>query len=125
MSPYVIRCDDTDQHRPYDSEQVWLIHFLGTLKPKNVGTLSGSLLSFGQDQFAPRNDAAGISMARTGYIFVPQTCSSGARCRLVLALHGCAQNSAAIGKTFINEAGINQWADRNDVVVLYPRPKQA
>jgi poly(3-hydroxybutyrate) depolymerase len=120
-SPYVNRCQDPSNHRPYDSEEVWLGHFFGTLKPKNRGNLNGSLVSFAQNQFAPHADAASISLARTGFVFVPLSCESGAGCGLVLALHGCAQNFAAVGKTFMNEAGLNQWADSNDVVVLYPQ----
>ncbi len=120
QSPFINLCYDSS-HRVYDSEQVWLSRFLGNLQPKNEATLNGAVLPLNQNEFASGGGAAGISMAGTGYVFVPQICASGAACGLVLALHGCAQGDHAIGKTFINDAGINQWADSNNIVVLYPQ----
>jgi poly(3-hydroxybutyrate) depolymerase len=117
-SPFVIRCNDSSG--VYDSEQVWIARFFGKLEPKNEGTLNGALLPFNQNEFAG-NDAAVISMAGTGYVFVPRSCANGAACGLLLALHGCEQGESVIGKSFINHAGINQWADTNDIVVLYPQ----
>jgi len=107
---------------PYDSEQVWMSEFFGNLKPKNTGTLSGSVIAFDQNEFAPSDDAAGIGMDTTGYAFVPQSCAEGkTSCSLVLALHGCNQYYGAVGSAFIDDAGINQWADTNNIVVLYPQ----
>jgi poly(3-hydroxybutyrate) depolymerase len=39
---------------------------------------------------------------------------------LVFALHGCKQYSAIIGKRWVTQAGINEWADNNNLVVVYP-----
>lgn len=39
----------------------------------------------------------------------------------MLALHGCEQGYSVISKTFISDAGINQWADTNNIIVLYPQ----
>ena len=127
VSPYIVLCDDSDRSgggpvTPYDSEQVWMSNFFGNLKPKNTGTLSGSVVAFDQNEFAPNDDAAAIGMDTTGYAFVPQTCAAGrTSCGLVLALHGCNQYYGAIGSAFIDDAGINQWADTNNIVVLYPQ----
>ncbi len=130
-SPYVITCygydrsgaiyTDPSYAAPYDFEQVWLTRWLGRLNPENDGTLRGSIIPFDQNRFAPGGDAATISMDRTGYAFVPQDCAAGRRCSLVLALHGCLQSYSAVGMAFINDAGINQWADTNHIVVLYPQ----
>jgi poly(3-hydroxybutyrate) depolymerase len=106
---------------PYDSEQVWLTQWFGKLNPKNQGTLNGSMISFDQNAFAPGDNAAAISMDQTGYAFVPADCASGAQCGLVLVLHGCEQYHGAVGSAFINDTGINQWADTNHIVVLYPQ----
>jgi poly(3-hydroxybutyrate) depolymerase len=106
---------------PYDSEKVWLTQWFGNLNPKNEGTLNGAVITFDQNEFAPGSDAATISMDQTGHAFVPAECANGAQCGLVLALHGCLQNFAAVGWAFINDAGINQWADTNRIVVLYPQ----
>ena len=132
-SPYVVDCNQgTDQVNgptpgspgfgaPYDSVSVWLGKFLGRLHPENTGALTGTILPFDQNQFAPRNDAAGISMDTTGYAFVPSDCADMKRCRLLLVLHGCNQSYSAVGMTFIQTAGINEWADTNHTVVLYPQ----
>jgi poly(3-hydroxybutyrate) depolymerase len=42
-------------------------------------------------------------------------------CGLILALHGCLQYHGQIGPAFVDDAGINQWADTNRFIVLYPQ----
>jgi len=79
------------------------------------------VLPFNQNEFASSGVAANISMADNGYIFVPKNCATGGTCGLILALHGCNQHYGAIGQAFINDSGMNQWADTNDIVVLYPQ----
>jgi len=120
QNPYIIRCNDSSGQL-YDSEQVWLARFFGPLQPKNQGSLSGTLLPFNQGKFAPGGAAGKISMADNGYVFVPQSCANGTVCGLMLALHGCEQGYSVISKTFISDAGINQWADTNNIIVLYPQ----
>ena len=114
-SPYMIRCNRGTQ--VYDSERTWLQTFLGSLRPRNSGTLDGTLINFDQTAFGagPSN-----SMDSNGYVFVPKHCAAGHPCGLILAFHGCLQTQADIGTKFITEAGIDAWADSNDVVVLYP-----
>ena len=130
-SPYVITCSGYDRNgasytdegyaAPYDSEQVWLTRLLGPLHPKNTGTLQGSIVPFDQNRFTPGANAAAISMDQTGYAFVPQDCAAGRRCALVMALHGCLQSNTSVGMAFIQDAGLNQSADTNRFVVLYPQ----
>jgi hypothetical protein len=125
-SPFVVLCHDSDRSGGgdvgvYDSEQVWMSKFLGVLKPKNNGTLSGSVIPFDQNEFAAGGVAANIGMDTTGYAFVPQSCAKQQTCGLILALHGCNQYHGEIGGAFIDDAGINQWADTNNTVVLYPQ----
>jgi poly(3-hydroxybutyrate) depolymerase len=129
-SPFIIKCANGDRANPtpgvpltavYDSEQVWLTRFFGSLKPKNQGKLTGSVIAFDQNEFAPGGNAAAISMDNTGYAFVPVACAQGADCGLVLALHGCLQYHGTIGSAFIDDAGIYQWADTNRIIVLYPQ----
>jgi poly(3-hydroxybutyrate) depolymerase len=106
---------------PYDSEKVWLTQWFGNLNAKNEGTLKGAVIPFDQNEFAPGGKAAAISMDQTGYAFVPADCANGQQCGLILALHGCQQNFAAVGWDFIDDAGINEWADTNRIIVLYPQ----
>ncbi len=88
-------------------------------------------------------------MAEKGYAFVPPQCLDGtARCKLHVAFHGCRQGFGFTGiepdglpvkkalygartteaeaqlrgwTYFIENAGYNEWAETNDIVVLYPQ----
>ena len=44
-----------------------------------------------------------------------------APCRLHIVLHGCTQSSEALGDEFYTKIGVNEWADANRIVVLYPQ----
>jgi poly(3-hydroxybutyrate) depolymerase len=114
-SPYMISCPSG--RTAYDSEKTWLKAFFGKLKPRNDGTLKGTLVRFDQTAFGA---GASNSMDTNGYVFVPKGCAAGEPCGVVLALHGCLQTQADIGTKFIAESGIDGWADRNNIVVLYP-----
>jgi poly(3-hydroxybutyrate) depolymerase len=60
-------------------------------------------------------------MDSTAWAFVPQSCAQQQPCRLLIALHGCLNNQQTVGLTFIERAGINEWADGNNIIVLYPQ----
>jgi dienelactone hydrolase len=125
-SPFIVLCHDSDStngsgSQVYDSEQVWLTEFFGKLNPKNDGTLTGTVIPFDQNEFSSDGVAADIGMDTTGYAFVPADCAAGKRCGLVLALHGCNQYHGEISNQFIDDSGINQWADTNRIVVVYPQ----
>jgi poly(3-hydroxybutyrate) depolymerase len=64
-----------------------------------------------------------IAMGETGYVYIPQACQQGQPCRLHIAFHGCSQSATSIGMDFVNGAGVNEWADANHIVVLYPQAK--
>lgn len=114
-SPYMISCSSNGV--AYDSVKSWLSLFLGSLKPRNNGKLSGTLSAFDQIEFGA---SPVVSMSSTGSVFVPKACARGETCGLVLALHGCLQEAARIGRLWVEEAGIDQWADNNKLVVVYP-----
>lgn len=113
-SPYISHCDVGGQG--YDQAGAILTQIYGALQPKSTSP-TGQLLAFDQRAFA----AASTSMAEEGYVYVPQSCQSGASCKVHVALHGCSQSVSAVGKTFLNEAGYNPWADSNQLIVLYPQ----
>jgi poly(3-hydroxybutyrate) depolymerase len=114
-SPYMVKCSANGA--VYDSVKTWLTMFLGSLVPRNDGKLQGSLMAFDQTEFGA---SPNVSMSPTGSVFVPKSCTQGRKCGFVLALHGCLQQSALIGNRWVTEAGINEWADTNGLVVLYP-----
>lgn len=114
-SPFMVRC--TENGSVYDSVKTWLTMFLGPLAPRNNGKLQGTLMDFDQTEFGA---SANVSLSTTGMVFVPKSCAHGKTCGFVLALHGCKQQAALVGNRWVTEAGINEWADTNDLIVLYP-----
>ena len=42
-------------------------------------------------------------------------------CKLHVAFHGCKQDVASVQERFIRHAGYNEWADTNQLLVLYPQ----
>lgn len=114
LTPYVNNCG-------IDADGAFLTQWLGSVHAPNYGTPAGRLISFDQNPFAPQGNAAAVDLAGTGYEYVPNSCASGATCRLVLALHGCTQNATSVGTAFVQDTGLNQYADTNHLVVLYPQ----
>jgi hypothetical protein len=110
-APFINDCD-------YDAAGKLLAHLLGPLATPRPES-PGKLVSFDQLEFAAGN-AFWISIADTGYAYVPDACLRE-RCRVHVAFHGCRQNAAAIGEQFVRESGYNRWAAANRVVVLYPQ----
>lgn len=120
-----IQCEDTQT--PYvndcgtDPQQRFLSLFYGRLKPKAVAALSGQWLPVDQTEFFDDRDPAAHSVDANGWLYVPASCAKGQRCRLHVAFHGCNQGYAKIGDQFIRRTGLNEWADTNDILVLYPQ----
>ena len=61
-------------------------------------------------------------MELKGYAYVPIACEKK-KCDLHVAFHGCGQDTTSIGFKFIEFTGYNQYAEANDVVILYPQIK--
>lgn len=114
QSPYLNNCGT-------DPEGEFLTKLFGSVSAPNTGATTGTLSSFSQSQYVPGGSAAAISMGSTGYVYVPTTCRSGASCRLMVALHGCEMNTATIGQSFIADSYLNNYADTNKMIVLYPQ----
>jgi poly(3-hydroxybutyrate) depolymerase len=120
--PWMIVCNNGST--PYDSEKTWLTMFFGTLHPRNNGTLGGSLIDFDQTVFGATSSN---SMDTNGWLYVPSSCASGTKCGFVLAFHGCQQGQQVVaqavsgaGTKFTAEAGLDEWADTNNFIVMYP-----
>ncbi len=102
-----------------DVEQTFLTKFYGSLYARNASP-QGSYVQFNQNAFCAGSNCAAIGMDSTGWLYVPSTCVTGA-CKLVVALHGCEQNQQTVGTVFVQKSGINEWADTNGILVLYPQ----
>lgn len=88
-----------------------------------AGGATGRLVLFDQTEFVPGEAAHANGLSDTGFLYVPKACAAGAprRCRLQVALHGCTQSAETLGDAFYAHIGLNEWADTNRIVVLYPQ----
>jgi poly(3-hydroxybutyrate) depolymerase len=109
--PFINDCD-------YDAAGALLKTLYGTLKQPLTWNQT-SLLAFDQSEFIDDPEVHG--MAQVGYLYVPQNCAGQQRCRLHVALHGCGQTEDDIGDAFYTQTGYNDWAEANDIVILYPQ----
>lgn len=113
-SPFIGNCD-------YDAAGDMLNHLISDLSaPDDV--LNGKLYSLDQQQLAG-SDAK--TLASEGFVYVPDDCAKGAQCRAHISFHGCNQYADAVGDAYITQTGINEWADDNKIVVLYPQTKKS
>ncbi|MEU5941727.1 PHB depolymerase family esterase [Micromonospora sp. NPDC047548] len=87
----------------------------------NTGPLGGTLTRFSQSTHAVNGWAPGLSMDDNGFAYVPSSCAAGQPCRLLVALHGCLQGYGKVGAAFVDRANLNQYADTNNLIVLYPQ----
>jgi hypothetical protein len=94
-----------------------------SLRPKNTSGLSGRLVEFDQSEFFSDRNSERYGMADRGYAYIPASCdkSINGSCRVHVAFHGCRQNAEEVDDKFIRHSGYNQWADVNNIIVLYPQ----
>ena len=107
--PFINHCGD------FDAPGRLLAHLLGQLHPR-AQAASGELRAFDQTEFAARK----AGMAETAYVYIPAACRAGG-CRIHVSFHGCRQNAATMGETWVRQAGYNEWAETNRLIVLYPQ----
>ena len=142
--PWISSCD-------YDGAGEMLKHIYHdeTLNPKVSKTaLSGQFIEFDQSEFTDGSPAS-ISMAERGILYVPEACDPEKHpenvCRLHVFFHGCEQGIDTqpndrfgddwmldgtglwsvpypkIGDTIYKNVGVNEWADSNQMIVMYPQ----
>jgi len=115
VTPFINHCSVGG--KDYDQAAAVLQHIYGALKPR-VDTPAGQIVSFDQRRYT--TDSAG--MADTGYLYVPKSCSTAStHCKVHVAIHGCLQAEESVGKQFYTDTGYNNWADNNNILVLYPQ----
>jgi poly(3-hydroxybutyrate) depolymerase len=113
--PFLINCGD-------DPQGEMLRHWLGD---RNVNppaaTQTGTLSKYDQDRYTPGGWAQWYSLASSGYLYTPASCAAGEACKLVVALHGCLSDNTFVGDRFARESHLNEYADTNHLVILYPQ----
>jgi poly(3-hydroxybutyrate) depolymerase len=112
-SPFISDCN-------FDAAERLLKHVYRFSNPKAAPGKLQPVLAFDQSAFFDTDDPA-ISMNSVAHLYVPAACRAGKRCRLHVAFHGCKQYQELIGDDFYTEAGYNDWAETNRIVVLYPQ----
>jgi hypothetical protein len=112
-NPYLNNCGT-------DPEHDFLTKLFGSVNPSNTGVLTGTLTRFQQSSYVLGGSPAGVSMNPVGFSYVPASCAAGATCKLMVALHGCDQDYDSVGTAFVDDANLNQYADTNNMIVLYP-----
>jgi poly(3-hydroxybutyrate) depolymerase len=107
----------------YDQAGIELQAIYGPLQAR-VRVASGRIVAFDQTEFVHGHAAAANGMLNTGYLYVPKACEPGSAaqlCRLHVVLHGCLQSSEVLKDKFYTKIGVNEWADNNRIVALYPQ----
>ena len=86
-------------------------------KTENAETKPGTLIPISQYRLA---DEKTKSLSETAFLYVPERCHESL-CSLHISFHGCKQNIEFVDKTYAEKSGFNIWADKLDLVVLYPQ----
>ncbi len=115
-SPYIDDCG-------YDQSGAELKAIYGAGLTPPAAAATGRIVAFDQTEFVPDKATAANGLSKTGYLYVPTACEAGAAepSRLQVAFHGCLQSAETLGDKFYTRIGLNQWADANRIVVLYPQ----
>lgn len=114
QSPFINNCN-------IDPQQTFLSMFYGQLNPRQTGQLSGQFIPVDQSEFFDDRNPAAHSVDTNGWLYVPAACAQGESCKVHVSYHGCNQSYSKIGDQFIRKSGINEWADTNRMIVLYPQ----
>lgn len=109
--PYILKCN-------YDAAQMILENAYGTLRPA-VDPIASNIVSFEQSTFA----SPLASLYSTGYAYIPSQCrnTSATPCRLHVSFHGCEQSVEFVQQQYVEDTGLNGFAESNGIVVLYPQ----
>lgn len=98
-------------------------HFWGAenLQPRTTA-IASNLAEFDQTPYIPDSPLA--SLGDKGFIYVPTACQDRNNvCHLHFSFHGCMQPEAIIGDKWAVHGGYNEWAESNNIIVIYPNTK--
>ena len=108
---YINDCD-------YDTAGSILRHLYGDLNARAPEAKAGNLVDLDVSAYF----GSGSHVAEMAYVYVPDACRGNpADCGLHIAFHGCVQGAEFIDDRFATQAGFNEWAEVNDIVVVYPQ----
>ncbi len=110
-SPFIGQCN-------FDGAGQALAQIYGALAPAATQA-TGQLVAIAQSAFVA--NPASHSLGDTAYAYVPASCAGGEACKVHVAFHGCLQSVDFVNDAFSVHSGLNEWADTNHIVVLYPQ----
>lgn len=112
MLPWILNCN-------YDTAGEIFKSMYGPLQPRGTSN-KANLIQFSQSEFGD----ASTPLFASGWVYVPTRCQAGEKCKLHVALHGCQMNPTWIQDKFETLTGYNEWAETNNIIVLYPQSTQ-
>ena len=108
---YINDCD-------FDAAGELLRHLHGDLAPRTPEARPENLVEADFSAYF----GSGSDVAKTGFLYIPDVCRADPReCGLHIAFHGCVQGAEFIGDRFARQAGFNEWAESNELIVAYPQ----
>ncbi|MGI9224141.1 MAG: extracellular catalytic domain type 2 short-chain-length polyhydroxyalkanoate depolymerase [Woeseiaceae bacterium] len=108
---YINACD-------YDAAGELLQHLYRELQPAADDAVTDNLGTIDLSRYFD----ADSHIADAGFAYAPSACRATADdCRLHVALHGCVQGAEFLEDRFVRQAGFNEWAETNRIVVVYPQ----
>ncbi len=115
-TPYLGRCG-------FDAAGELLAWIYGPITKTPTNALHGRFRRFDQTRYVAADRFWWSGMDTVGWLYVPSDCAAGARCALHVAFHGCKQGQGYVGygSRFVRHAAYAEWADANQVVVLFPQ----
>lgn len=113
-SPYIGKCQFDGAESAFKT-----LYGQGLTKGTMV---AANLMKFSQTDYIKGKST---SLADNGYIYVPTSCANGTTCHLHVAFHGCLQTQDDIKNDYANKIGMNEWAEANNIIVLYPYAKKS
>ena len=113
--PFINNCN-------FDAAGRILKYLYGHLEQK--GTFNASnLFTFNQKNYG----SSSSGFANTGYMYVPTGCQGSRKdtCLVHVSLHGCQMSYKYIQEDFVKYSGLNEWAERHNIIVIYPQNEKS
>jgi poly(3-hydroxybutyrate) depolymerase len=108
---YINDCD-------YDTAGAIMRHLYGDLSERAPQAIAENL----RDLDVSAYFGSGSNVSALAYAYVPDSCRGSTEdCGLHIAFHGCVQGAEFIDDRFARQAGFNEWAETNGIVVVYPQ----
>ena len=106
----------------YDTAGAILRHLLGDLEARAPQADPENLIETDFSAYF----GSGSSVSKSGYIYVPDACRDNARdCGLHIVFHGCVQGAEFLDDRFARQAGFNEWAESNKLIIAYPQVEKS